>query len=1121
MPLHAQRLCPILIAVACSFASVNRISADQPVDFNRDIRPLLSSNCLICHGPDEEERAAGLRLDTEAGSREDLGGYAAVVAGDSSASELIERLTTDDEDLRMPPEGKGRRFTVEEVALIRRWIDQGADYAEHWSYVKPQRPALPNVANTQWPIQPIDHFILARLEAEGLAPSPPADRLTLARRVSLDLTGLPPTWEQATKFASDPSEDAYDKYVDHLLDQPTFGERWAGVWLDLARYADSAGYADDPPRTIWAYRDYVIRSLNQNKPFDQFTIEQIAGDLINNPTDEQLIATAFHRNTMTNNEGGTNDEEFRNVAIVDRVNTTMAVWMGTTMACAQCHTHKYDPITQAEYFQFFDFFNQSEDADIRDERPLLEIWSDDQRQLQQTLKKQIAELQQTLDHSTPELERAQAEWLARLNTPASWHTIIPLNATQEEHALLVDDEGWITTQTLTQDKTQEAADVLVTAGTDDVMTGLRIEVTSDSAVVLDAKDVEATWRPIGQTGTRARYVRVELPGNDKMIHLAELQVFSGGVNVATKATASQSSTGFGGNVQYAIDGNTNGDYPAGSVTHTNVEKDPWLELDLGSVQPIDSLAIWNRTDGGDSISQRLAGFQISLLDAERNVLWQQTPAEVPKPQSTFSISGDMPLKLVAIESGANAFTLAAQPARELSDGELVIRVQGATAKAGRLRLSQTSDESVSLWTSVPAAIAAIVRQPAAEVSPAQQKQVAKHYRSISPLLDPTRTQLAKLQSELTALKPGTNVPVMRDLPESKHRTTNVQLRGSYLSKGEEVNAGVPAVFHPLPVANGAKKDRLALARWLVDDGNPLTARVVANRHWEQIFGIGLVETSEEFGSQGELPSHPELLDYLAVELHQSGWDLKHLLKLLVTSATYRQSSATTAELVQADPMNRLLARGPRFRASAEVVRDQALFVSGLLSEKMYGPPVQPMQPDLGLRAAFGSATDWTTSGGEDRYRRGLYTMWRRSSPYPSMAQFDSPNREVCTLRRTRTNTPLQALVTLNDPVYIEAAQALARRIVRASDEDASGIRFAFQQTLLREPNEAETQRLLKLLNELRTYYDAHGEEATPMATNPLGPMPADLSSKVTIESLAAWTVISNVILNLDETLMKR
>jgi hypothetical protein len=1121
MPLLAQRFYPVLIVVACSLASVKQTSADQPVDFNRDIRPLLSSNCLTCHGPDEEERAAGLRLDTEAGSREDLGGYAAIVVGDSSASELVERLTTDDEDLRMPPAGKGRRFNDEEVALIRRWIDQGANYAEHWSYVKPQRPPLPAVTNTQWPIQSIDHFILARLEAEGLTPSPPADRLTLARRVSLDLTGLPPTWEQATKFANDPSVDAYEKYVDHLLDQPTFGERWAGVWLDLARYADSAGYADDPPRTIWAYRDYVIRSLNQNKPFDQFTIEQIAGDLIDDPTDEQLIATAFHRNTTTNNEGGTNDEEFRNVAIVDRVNTTMAVWMGTTMACAQCHTHKYDPITQAEYFQFFDFFNQSEDADKRDERPLLEIWSDDQRQRQHTLKQQIADLQKTLDHSTPELETAQAEWFAQLNTPATWHPVAPLTATQHEQVLVVDDQGWITTQAIVLGNTQDAADVLVTADAGDVFAGLRVEVTSDSTLALDAKEVEATWRPIGQSGLRARYVRVELPGNDKMIHLAELQVFSAGVNVALGATASQSSTGFGGNVQYAIDGNTNGDYPAGSVTHTNVEKDPWLELDLGSMQVIDSLSIWNRTDGGDSISQRLAGFQISLLDAERNVLWQQTPDEVPKPQSTFSISGDVLLKLVAIESGANALTLAAQPVRQLSDGELAIRIQGATAKAARLRLSRTSHESISLWASVPPEIAAIVRQPAAEVSPDQQKQLTKHYRSISPLLDPTRTQLAKLQAELTALKADTSVPVMRDLPESKHRTTNVQLRGSYLSKGEVVSAGVPAAFHPLPISDDAKKDRMALARWLVDNDNPLTARVVANRHWEQIFGIGLVETSEEFGSQGELPSHPELLDYLAVELHQSGWDLKQLLKLLVTSATYRQSSATTAELVQVDPTNRLLGRGPRFRASAEVVRDQALFVSGLLSDKMYGPPVQPMQPDLGLRAAFGSATDWTTSGGEDRYRRGLYTMWRRSSPYPSMAQFDSPNREVCTLRRTRTNTPLQALVTLNDPVYIEAAQALARRIVRASDEDASGIRFAFQQTLLREPHEAETQRLLKLLDELRAYYGAHGEEATPMATNPLGPIPADLSSHVTTESLAAWTVISNVILNLDETLMKR
>ncbi len=823
-------------AIAWLIASVHLVEADDTVDFNRDIRPLFSGNCLVCHGPDEDSRAADLRLDTQAGSQEDLGGYSAIVPGDPDASEIIARLTTDDADMRMPPEGKGRAFTPSDIELIRRWIDQGAHYAKHWSYVKPERPPLPAVTDERWPINPIDYFVLAKLEAENLTPSPEADRLTIARRVALDLTGLPPTWREATDFAHDRRSDAYEIYVDRLLAKPAFGERWASVWLDLARYADSAGYADDPRRTIWAYRDYVIRSLNENKPFDQFTIEQIAGDLIEHPSESQLIATAFHRNTMTNNEGGTNDEEFRNVAVVDRVNTTMAVWMGTTMACAQCHTHKYDPITQEEYFQFFDFFNQSEDSDKRDEQPVLSIWTDQQRQRRHEIQQRIARLKSTLDRVTPEIDAAQAAWLNQLTTPATWQTI-------------------------------------------------------------------------------------EKPEND-------------------------------------------------------------------------------RTD-----------------------------------QERFKFSA--------------------------------------------------------------------------------------YYRSLTPVLANSRSRLETLQSELTSLKPDTSVPVMRDLPESKRRVTKIQRRGSYLSTGDEVSAGVPAALHDLQVEAGSAVDRMALARWLVDDDNPLTARVIANRHWEQVFGTGLVETSEDFGSQGEMPSHPELLDYLAVELRDGGWNLKQLLRLLVTSATYRQSSRVTAELLEIDPANRSLARGPRFRASAELVRDQALFVSGLLSDKMFGPPVQPEQPNLGLSAAFGSGTDWKTSSGEDRYRRGLYTLWRRSSPYPSMAQFDSPNREVCTVRRIRTNTPLQALVTLNDPVYIEAAQALARLAV--SEQNASPIRvtFLFERVLLRDPSDAETDRLIKLVNQLKSYYDDHSDEAKQMATEPVGPLSDELASKSTTAELAAWTVLSNVILNLDETLMKR
>ncbi len=767
-------------------------SPPQPLDFNREVKPILSNHCFNCHGPDAEHRQGGndgLRLDTRDGATEDLGGYRALSPGKPDESEIIARIRSTDDDERMPPPETGVKLSADEIASLTEWIRQGGEYAGHWSYVKPARSDLPRVKNRAWPRGAIDYFILARLEREGLQPSPEADRHALIRRVSLDLTGLPPTVAQAEAFAADSDPQAYEKLVDRLLQSPAYGEYWARSWLDLARYADSAGYADDPPRTIWLYRDYVIRSYNANKPFDQFTVEQIAGDLLPDPTTDQLVATAFHRNTLTNNEGGTNDEEFRSVAVVDRVNTTLAVWMGTTIACAQCHNHKFDPISQREYFRLFAFFNNTEDADRRDESPLLSLYSDKQQRRRSELQQELSRLGETKGESSPE-------------------------------------------------------------------------------------------------------------------------------------------------------------------------------------------------------------------------------------------------------------------------------------------------------------------QPASE-----QPELKK--------------QIETLNKQLADIKPQT-VPIFRELVDGKRRVTKIQHRGSFLDLGDEVTEGTPQAFPPLPAE--APVDRLALARWLVDDDNPLTARVVANRYWEQIFGIGIVSSSEEFGARGELPSHPELLDWMATELVRSGWDAKALLRLLVTSAAYRQSSRVTPQLAERDPDNRLLARGPRIRLSAEAVRDQALFVAGLLSPKLYGPPVNPPQPTLGLSAAFGGGVDWKTSPGEDRYRRAIYTTWRRSSPYPSLATFDAPNREVCTLHRSRTNTPLQALVTLNDPVYVEAAQALARRIVReagptAADRAAFGIRVC----LLREGQGAEVARLVQLYEVSRARFENSPDDAKQLATDPLGPLPAGM-----IESeLAAWTVVANVLLNLDEILMKR
>jgi hypothetical protein len=538
-----------------------------------------------------------------------------------------------------------------------------------------------------------------------------------------------------------------------------------------------------------------------------------------------------------------------------------------------------------------------------------------------------------------------------------------------------------------------------------------------------------------------------------------------------------------------------------------------------------------------------------LLSDSGDLLWQQSPSKVPQPSESFSTGGAIEVPFAAAladheQDGFPAGSVLSDPADpqkgwavspkqgqphdltlvlrkpiELADGVLTVRLDQSSAYKAhvldRFRLATTADTEAGVWASMPAEIRQIVRQQNQSLSSKQLDQLADYYRSIAPSLSRQRTELEKSQRRLASMKPSTTVPVMRELPDDKRRETHVQIRGNYQSKGDKVTAGTPAALHPLP--KDSQPDRLGLARWLVDDENPLTARVIANRHWEEIFGIGIVRTSEEFGSQGELPSHPRLLDWLAVEFRESGWDLKRLVKLLVTSATYRQSSYTSDALQQTDPYNRLHARGPRFRISAEMVRDQTLFVSGLLSDKMYGKPVNPPQPQLGLKAAFGSATDWTTSDGPDRYRRGIYTTWRRSSPYPSMAQFDAPNREVCTVRRIRTNTPLQALVTLNDPVYVEAAQSLARRMVRAGESPKSRIEYAFRQCLIRQPTDGEIDRISRLAADAYRRYLAHPRDARQMATDPLGELPDGAE----IADYAAWTVVANVILNLDEMFMKR
>jgi len=935
----------------------------EKVDFRRQVLPILAGRCFKCHGPDEETVEADLRFDLREHAIKELdSGETAIVPGKPQASALLARVTADDAYERMPPAGAGDPLSAEQIDVLRRWIAQGAQYARHWSLTPPERAPLPKVAVVSWPAAPLDRFVLARLERENLEPAPPADRATEMRRAWLALTGLPPTPMQVDAYLADTAPGAYGRLVDRALADPAYGERWARVWLDLARYADSAGYAQDPSRTIWRYRDWVIQAINQNLPFDKFTVWQLAGDMLPNPTEEQLLATAFHRNTMTNSEGGTNDEEFRNAAVVDRVNTTMQVWMGMTMGCAQCHTHKYDPITQEEYFRFFAVFNNTEDADRGDERPTFVTYTLEQEQRRQELAEEIARLEK--------------------------------------------------------------------------------ELSAQEKAPTEGKPQPRPSQPAGPL--RPRFIRVELPGKDKFLSLAEVEVFAGGKNIAPQGKATQSSTAYEGPARLAIDGNTNGDYfVAKSTTHTDKGENPWWEVDLGGEHAVARIAIWNRTDG--SVGSRLSNFRVVALDAERRPLWVRSVGPPPSP---------------------------------------------------------------SVELALPAA---------GDKLSAEDRRALAAYRGEAPAdsSSPLAKRIAALKKELAGIK-GAPTPIMRELPPGRRRKTHVQLRGNFLDTGKQVSAGVPKAFHPLPA--GQEPNRLNVARWLVDRRNPLTARVIVNRYWEQLFGVGLVETSEDFGVQGEPPSHPELLDYLAVEFMKHNWDTKWLLREIVTSQTYRQSSRMTQELIERDPRNRLLARGPRFRLSAEMIRDQALAAAGLLSRKMYGESVRPPRPKLGLRAAFGGSTDWQTSQGEDKFRRGLYTRWRRTTPYPSMMTFDAPSREVCTIRRIRTNTPLQALVTLNDPVYVEAAQALARRTVsRGGMTVESRVSYGFRRCVGRPPTSAETERLASLFQAARAEFEKAPADAQSLATDPIGPLPPGADAA----ELAAWTVVANVMMNLDEFLAPR
>ena len=1130
--MRTRLLCVTVVVLAPA------LSLAAPVDFNRDIKPILSKNCFACHGPDETHREAGLRFDERESAVKVRKRGAVIVPGKPDMSLLIQRVVSKDENDRMPPTDSHEPLTGEQVAKLKQWIQDGAEFAPHWAFVKPKRYALPEVKSKDRVRNSIDPFILAKLEGLQLTLAPDADRYALIRRLSFDLRGLPPTMAEVDAFVKDTSPNAYEKVVDRFLNDSAYGERWARVWLDLARYADSAGYGSDPLRpNMWRYRDWVIDAFNANKSYDLFTIEQIAGDLLPNATLDQKIATAFHRNTMTNTEGGTNDEEFRTAAIKDRVDTTSQVWMGLTMGCAKCHTHKYDPITQTEYYRFYAMFNQSADADRGDESPLIAAPTTEQEQRIKIVEAKLLELRKQLDVATPELTAAQTKWEASMRPEVAWNKLKVADVKAQNGKLESLPDGIVK---LAGELPNNDSFTITTELAPGTVNAIRLE-TFAAANNFVLTGVSATIGDGVKKSPIGKIVRVEIPGQGKMVSLAEVQVFRGGQNIAMKGEAKQSSTDYDGPPKLAIDGNTNGMYnEAKSTTHTAIEANPWWEVSLADAGAIDRLMIWNRTDGG--VGDRLSNFRVAILDEKRNVVWEQTVANPPSPSLELSPSGiqsfaftdafaDHSQDTFPVANALNGKGWAVGPKMqephwavflldrprtftEATTMTFKLEFQSKHEKhiLTQFRLSATNDEKIKGRAGIAPELRAALDVPTEKRTPQHQSVINTAFRAQEPSLKPIRDQIAALEKDKPQI---VMLPIMQELPANQLRKTRLLIKGDFLNPGDPVEPGTPATFHAFSKEDPA--NRLGLAKWLISSENPLTARVAVNRFWAQLFGVGLVETEEDFGSQGEQPSHPELLDHLANQFIDLKWDMKAFLKLIVMSSTYQQSSKVTPDAFAKDPSNRNLSRAPRFRLEAEMVRDQALAISGLLSQKTHGPSVYPPQPEGLWQAAFNGQRTWATSTGEDRYRRGLYTFWRRTVPYPSMAALDAPSREFCVMRRIRTNTPLQAFVTMNDPCFVEASQALARRLVKeggATPEER--IAFGLKLCLARPGNDVQIRTLVKLYQSELAHYRGDLPNAMKMATNPLGPLPEGMDTA----ELAAWTVVANVLLNLDGVLTK-
>ncbi len=988
--------------------------ADEAVQFNRDIRPILSEKCWFCHGPDAEHREADLRLDQDPVVKQD-----GIFSQPVEDSTFHQRITSSDPEIKMPPPESGKSLTADEIQLLKRWQTQGAKYEGHWAFSAPKSVVPQNDPNDTWPRNTIDRFVLKRLRKENLSPADEADNYTLLRRLALDLTGLPPSKAEIDAFTKDPSPNAYEHAVDRLLGSDQYGEHMARYWLDAARYADTNGYQYDLEREQWVWRDWVIHALNTNMPFDQFTIEQLAGDLIPGATDQQKLATGFHRNHPITIEGGVIDEEYRTEYVVDRVATTATVWMGLTMTCSRCHDHKYDPISQKDFYRFFAFFNNVSERGLNGFNPKAQVPSpymsiklEETNQAIHTAEDHLGQAAKRSGLTMKQLQRAPA-------IENKWSVVVPDKMASKGNAdfnIKEDRSVLLTGPNIPNDMYE-----LVFNSDETTISAIRIEALRDASTVNGGAG----------RGSNGNFVlsevEVEAASLDQPNEFKKVQI--------ARADADYSQANY--SINLAIDG--------------KVDRTGWA------------------VDGNTKIEDRTAVFSF------------QKPIGFP-----------------------NGTILRVRMKHEYGGSHQIARFRIA------LHLSKKPP--------TPIALSRIIEKPISQRSETEQRELRDWWLLSlgSQEVREAVNKLKQLEQQRTQLSSGYPATmVMSELP--KPRKTHVLIRGEYDKFGEEVQSGTPATLPPM--AEEFPRNRLGLAKWLVSPNHPLTARVTVNRFWQQLFGTGLVKTAADFGSQGDWPSHPELLDWLAINFMESGWDIKALLKQIVMSSTYRQSGVNSPKTLLQDPENRLLSRGPRLRLDAEVIRDSALCASGLLSTRVGGPSVFPYHP-TGLWQEInnrpGYSRTYKQDSGEKLYRRSMYTFWKRTVPPPSMAAFDAPEREYCQISRSRTNTPLQAFVMLNDPQFVEAARHLAYRMLASADDDTARIREGFQRCHTRRPTEKEFTVLLAELNARREQYKSAPESAEQLLT--VGESEVDSSLPPT--ELAAWTSVARVMMNLSEFVTK-